>query len=152
MRCSPRGAAWYWSPIFFGSRIQIKPLIRVVRRHGLSVVKDCELAFAGREYSEHPKFDASLFSFGPIKTATAFGGTRGGRGRQNYWIACVLFSAPTRTRVQAAIKTVSGNMFCPDYYPHRRSIDGLRGAAFYWALITIDGSAAWAAILRPLRF
>lgn len=58
----------------FGSRMDMEPIVGVARRHGLFVVEDCAQAFAGREYAGHPASDCVLFSFGPIKTATALGG------------------------------------------------------------------------------
>jgi dTDP-4-amino-4,6-dideoxygalactose transaminase len=37
-------------------------------------VEDCAQAFAGRGYPGHPKSDVVMFSFGPLKNATALGG------------------------------------------------------------------------------
>lgn len=58
----------------FGSRMPMEPLIRVARERGILVLEDCAQAFAGDGYRGHPESDVSLFSFGPIKTATALGG------------------------------------------------------------------------------
>lgn len=58
----------------FGCRMDMGPIVDVARRHGLFVVEDCAQAFVGREYVGHPASDCVLFSFGPIKTATALGG------------------------------------------------------------------------------
>ncbi|MCI0332524.1 MAG: aminotransferase class V-fold PLP-dependent enzyme [Planctomycetes bacterium] len=57
----------------FGARIDMEPIIRMARQHDLLVVEDCAQAFVGREYAGHDESDCSLFSFGPIKTATALG-------------------------------------------------------------------------------
>jgi dTDP-4-amino-4,6-dideoxygalactose transaminase len=38
------------------------------------VLEDCAQAFAGWQYLGHPEADVSMFSFGPIKTASALGG------------------------------------------------------------------------------
>jgi len=57
----------------FGGRVPMEPILDVARRHGLAVIEDCAQAFDGR-YRGHPQSDASMFSFGPIKTATALGG------------------------------------------------------------------------------
>jgi dTDP-4-amino-4,6-dideoxygalactose transaminase len=57
----------------FGARYELDPLLAVARRHGLLVVEDCAQAFAPG-FTGHPDADAALFSFGPIKTATALGG------------------------------------------------------------------------------
>jgi dTDP-4-amino-4,6-dideoxygalactose transaminase len=58
----------------FGSRFPMEPVIEFAREHGLFVIEDCAQAFAGRTFLGHPQADASMFSFGPIKTATALGG------------------------------------------------------------------------------
>jgi len=58
----------------FGARIDMEPIIRLARQHHLLVVEDCAQAFVGRDYAGHDETDCSLFSFGPIKTATALGG------------------------------------------------------------------------------
>ncbi len=57
----------------FGARIDMEPIIRLARQHDLLVVEDCAQAFVGRNYAGHDETDLSLFSFGPIKTATALG-------------------------------------------------------------------------------
>jgi dTDP-4-amino-4,6-dideoxygalactose transaminase len=58
----------------FGARIDLDPLLEIARRRGLFVVEDCAQAFEGVGDTGHPRADASLFSFGPLKTATALGG------------------------------------------------------------------------------
>ncbi len=58
----------------FGARVDMEPIIRLAREHGLLVVEDCAQAFIGDEYAGHDETDCSLFSFGPIKTATCLGG------------------------------------------------------------------------------
>ncbi|HEX4415469.1 MAG TPA: aminotransferase class V-fold PLP-dependent enzyme [Lacipirellulaceae bacterium] len=58
----------------FGSRMEMEPIIALARRHDLLVIEDCAQAFVGTEYAGHPESDCVLFSFGPIKTATALGG------------------------------------------------------------------------------
>lgn len=58
----------------FGTRLDLDPLIAVARRHGLLVIEDCAQAFAGDGFRGHPEADVSMFSFGPLKTATALGG------------------------------------------------------------------------------
>lgn len=57
----------------FGSRAPLEPLLETARSGGLTVVEDCAQVFDGR-YFGHPDADVSMFSFGPIKTATALGG------------------------------------------------------------------------------
>jgi dTDP-4-amino-4,6-dideoxygalactose transaminase len=58
----------------FGARIAMEPIADAARRHGLFVVEDCAQAFAADGYCGHPDSDVAMFSFGPIKTATALGG------------------------------------------------------------------------------
>jgi dTDP-4-amino-4,6-dideoxygalactose transaminase len=58
----------------FGARIDLGPVLEVARRHALFVVEDCAQAFEGVGDTGHPGADASFFSFGPLKTATALGG------------------------------------------------------------------------------
>ncbi len=62
----------------FGSRMPLEPVLRVAREHGLFVIEDCAQAYCGAycgdNYRGHPDCDVSLFSFGPIKTATALAG------------------------------------------------------------------------------
>ncbi|WP_137389741.1 aminotransferase class V-fold PLP-dependent enzyme [Rhodoligotrophos defluvii] len=58
----------------FGTHLELDPIFTLAREHGLLVVEDCAQAFAGRRYPGHPKADVCMFSFGPLKTATALGG------------------------------------------------------------------------------
>lgn len=58
----------------FGSRMPLDDVAHFARQHGLLLIEDCAQAFTGRDYRGHPGSDVCLFSFGPIKTATALGG------------------------------------------------------------------------------
>ena len=58
----------------FGARVDLEAAVAVARRHGVAVVEDCAQAYAGPAWSGHPHADLTLFSFGPMKIATAFGG------------------------------------------------------------------------------
>jgi dTDP-4-amino-4,6-dideoxygalactose transaminase len=58
----------------FGTRVEMRPIIQLAQQHNLLVIEDCAQAFIGGGYAGHPESDCSLFSFGPIKTATALGG------------------------------------------------------------------------------
>lgn len=58
----------------FGGIIDLTPYAEVARKHGLMLIEDCAQAFDGNEYRGHPESDVVMFSFGPIKTATALGG------------------------------------------------------------------------------
>jgi dTDP-4-amino-4,6-dideoxygalactose transaminase len=58
----------------FGTRLDLDPVFDLAREHGILIAEDCAQAFNGRSYPGHPNADVSMFSFGPIKTATALGG------------------------------------------------------------------------------
>ncbi|MEM9162036.1 MAG: DegT/DnrJ/EryC1/StrS family aminotransferase [Cyanobacteria bacterium P01_F01_bin.4] len=58
----------------FGSRMPIDPIVSFAQAHNLLVIEDCAQAYVGQQYRGHPESDVSLFSFGPIKTATALAG------------------------------------------------------------------------------
>jgi dTDP-4-amino-4,6-dideoxygalactose transaminase len=58
----------------FGSRVDVAPLVDFCHARRILVVEDCAQAYAGRDYAGHPHSDLVLFSFGPIKHATALGG------------------------------------------------------------------------------
>ncbi len=57
----------------YGARVETQPLADACRTAGLVFVEDCAQAYLGRlELSDGA--DAALYSFGPIKLATALGG------------------------------------------------------------------------------
>ncbi len=58
----------------FGGRTALEPIVALAKSHRLLVIEDCAQAFAGHRYRGCPGADVSMFSFGPIKTATALGG------------------------------------------------------------------------------
>jgi len=58
----------------FGSRMDMEPVLAAAREHHLFVIEDCAQAFAGPAFKGHAESDVRMFSFGPIKTATAIGG------------------------------------------------------------------------------
>lgn len=57
----------------YGNFVPLEPIIALARKHGLMLIEDCAENFDG-VYHGHPDADMSLFSFGPLKTATAFAG------------------------------------------------------------------------------
>ena len=69
----PRTKAFVLAHLF-GGRIDLNPALKVANRRGIAVVEDCAQAYAGPDWTGHPEADLSLFSFGPLKTATALGG------------------------------------------------------------------------------
>lgn len=58
----------------FGGRVDLGPVARLAKERGLILIEDCAQAFVGPGSLGHPEADASLYSFGPLKTATALGG------------------------------------------------------------------------------
>src|SRR5262249_26846028 len=58
----------------FGGRLPLDDLLAFARTHRLFVIEDCAQAFEGDGWLGTCGVDASLFSFGTIKTATALGG------------------------------------------------------------------------------
>ena len=58
----------------YGRRFNMDPVVSAARRHGLIVVEDCAESFGGFDYLGYEGSDLALFSFGPIKHHTAFGG------------------------------------------------------------------------------
>lgn len=58
----------------FGSRVPMQPIVEIASRHGLLVIEDVAQSWRGQRDHGHPQSGAALFSFGPIKTATALGG------------------------------------------------------------------------------
>ncbi len=70
---SPRARAILVAHLF-GTRQPLDDVIRFARQHKLLVVEDCAQAFVGTGFTGHSDAAVSMFSFGPIKTATALGG------------------------------------------------------------------------------
>lgn len=58
----------------FGAKVDIEPSLEIAHRAGAAVVEDGAQAYRGQGWFGHPEADISLFSFGPMKTATALGG------------------------------------------------------------------------------
>ena len=58
----------------FGARANLTPLHPIAQEHGLLLIEDRAQAFDGLPSSAPDGCDAALYSFGTIKTATAFGG------------------------------------------------------------------------------
>lgn len=58
----------------FGTRQSLDAVVEIAKRHELMIAEDCAQAYAGRQFTGHPRVDVSMFSFGSIKTATALAG------------------------------------------------------------------------------
>ena len=70
---TPRTRAILFAHLF-GTRQPLDEVADFAQQRGLLLAEDCAQAFVGREFTGHPEADVSMFSFGPIKTATALGG------------------------------------------------------------------------------
>ncbi len=57
----------------YGNFVPLEPIVALARRHGLMLIEDAAEAYDG-VYTGHAHADVSLFSFGPLKTATALAG------------------------------------------------------------------------------
>ena len=58
----------------FGGRLDMAPIAVFAKRHHLLVWEDCAQAFIAPADTGDPSADASMFSFGALKTCTALGG------------------------------------------------------------------------------
>lgn len=70
---SARTRAILVAPLF-GGRVNLGPASDFAREHNLLLFEDCAQAFHGPHGTGDPLADVSMFSFGPLKTATALGG------------------------------------------------------------------------------
>lgn len=59
----------------FGAISPLDVYVEICRSHNILLVEDCAQAFDGLRYIGHPDADISLFSFGPIKSCSALGGS-----------------------------------------------------------------------------
>jgi perosamine synthetase len=57
----------------FGSIAPLDQVLAWAKQRGIFVIEDAAEAYIGKDYRGHPDADAVLFSFGTIKTSTAFG-------------------------------------------------------------------------------
>jgi dTDP-4-amino-4,6-dideoxygalactose transaminase len=58
----------------FGGTTDLSPIAAIARERGLLLVEDCAQSLGAGPPGGDPLVDVSMFSFGPIKTATALGG------------------------------------------------------------------------------
>jgi len=58
----------------FGTQIDMQPYARITQQHGLLLIEDCAQSFRGMPQGKSDVSDVAMYSFGPIKTATALGG------------------------------------------------------------------------------
>ena len=70
---SPRTKAFVVAPLF-GARFDMTSVVEFTKRNGILLIEDCAQAFHGLGYTGTEPADVSMFSFGPLKFATAIGG------------------------------------------------------------------------------
>lgn len=70
---APNARAFVFTHLY-GARVDTTAARALCRARGVLFIEDCAEAYAGPAWRGHPESDVALFSFGPIKTATAFGG------------------------------------------------------------------------------
>ena len=58
----------------YGKWVDMTKFVSAAQSHGLVLLEDCAEVFCGLDRIGHPQTDVALFSFGVIKTSTAFGG------------------------------------------------------------------------------
>jgi perosamine synthetase len=58
----------------FGNRCELSHIIPLLQKHNILLVEDCAQSFTAVGEPGHVASDVVMHSFGPIKTATAFGG------------------------------------------------------------------------------
>ncbi|MFP5318255.1 MAG: aminotransferase class I/II-fold pyridoxal phosphate-dependent enzyme [Acidimicrobiia bacterium] len=73
LAAAPRARALVVAHLF-GAWVELDAALAAARRHGLVLIEDCAQSLSSAEDRGDPRADVSLFSFGFLKTATAFGG------------------------------------------------------------------------------
>ncbi len=58
----------------FGGVARLNETLKIAKKNNILFIEDCAQTFDGFNYQGHSETDLSLWSFGPIKTATAFAG------------------------------------------------------------------------------
>jgi perosamine synthetase len=96
----------------FGGRFDLGATVAFAKRHRLFLWEDCAQAFTGAGDSGDPSSDASMYSFGALKTCTALGGAlikvrdrsvlQSMRDRQRSWPA-----QSSRQYTQAVLKFIA---------------------------------------------
>ena len=58
----------------FGTRMPMRAIAEFCNKNNMLLVEDCAQSYTGDAWRGDPASDVTLFSFGPVKTATALGG------------------------------------------------------------------------------
>jgi perosamine synthetase len=92
----------------FGGRVAVDGIASVAAQAGLPLVEDCAQAFVGQGLPAHPGAAVSMYSFGPIKTATALGGAvvRVAAPELRQRMAAVAAGDPVQSRAAYALRAV----------------------------------------------
>lgn len=128
----------------FGSRTDLKPILRHPRRNDFVLVEDCAQLFIRDYYRRRTESDFQLFSLGPIKTATALGGgvlcyqKVGSQGKESITgeLLEIVNSYPVQSRFRYAkrvlkyvlIKCLTTRFIFPGFYRMLRDPDQTLGS------------------------
>ena len=113
----------------FGARGDVTPVLALAHERGALLVEDCAEAYAGPSWRGHGQSDLVLFSFGPIKTATAFGGG----------LACVRDSTTREEMLRLAV-----------VMPRQPRVEYLRRLMKFGVLAAATDPRAFAVLVRLL--
>jgi perosamine synthetase len=116
----------------FGARADLDDTLRVTRGHGVLFVEDCAQAFDGALRPGHRDSDLALFSFGPVKTATALAGG-------------IVLASPRQEELLARMRALlDGDPVLPRAHYLRR-------LAKYTALHLLSSPVLFSAVVAALR-
>lgn len=96
----------------FGSLMKMDDIIAFAKKYKLLVIEDCAQAFMGSRYRGHSGSDVCMFSFGPIKTATALGGQFWHSVMSLCSIRCVRFKTNGLAKKCGNFKNAHSNLPC----------------------------------------
>lgn len=114
----------------FGGRVDLAPIAEAAAERGLLLIEDCAQAYRGPGDVGDRRADVSMFSFGPIKTATALGG------------------ALLRVRDPQALKSMHARQAA---YPTQSRLKYLQRIAKYAALKLLSAPAPYGCLATACR-
>jgi perosamine synthetase len=140
-----------------GARVEMGPIHALARERGLPVVEDCAQAFDG-QYTGHPDSLVSMFSFGPIKTATALGGglfrVRDDALRERLWSSQRDYPVQTRAAWlsvvanYSAMKALSSEQFYGAFVWTCTTLGTSHDKVINGRVLGLKGDDWWAALRR----
>lgn len=141
-----------------GTRLDLEEVFAAAGAAGLPVVEDCAQAFDGPGYRGDPRALASLFSFGPIKTATALGGGVAvvrDQGLRERMLARVASYPRQSERAYAAVAlkyalllALSGELAYTLFVRAAAALGRSHDAIINGAVLGLKGADYWAALRR----